>query len=222
MAFLNGFSEEEKKGVYRAIYERRDIRKEFLQAPLPKSVLLRVLNAAHHAGSVGFMQPWNFVVIEDPAIKKEIKAIFDEENRRAAENYVGDRKRKYRSMKLEGILEAPVNLCVTCDACRNGPHVLGRNTIPETDLFSTCCAIQNLWLAARSEGIGVGWVSILNPDKLKKILHIPGPVKVVAYLCLGYVSEFPKAPMLEIEGWEKRIPLESLTFWNTWDAANGL
>ena len=213
---MSDFSEEEKQGLYRAIFERRDIRKEFLPTPVPKAVLLKLLNAAHHAASVGFMQPWNFIVVEDLSVRQEIKAVFEEENRRACENYVGGRKKHYASMKLEGILEAPVNLCVTCDSFRNGPHVLGRNTILETDLLSTCCAIQNLWLAARCEGIGVGWVSIMNPERLKGILRVPESIKVVGYLCLGYVSEFPKAPMLETEGWEKRIPLESLVFWNKW------
>ena len=162
------------------------------------------------------MQPWNFIVIEDPKIKEKVKALFEKENQVAAENYRGPRKKIYQSLKLEGILESPVNLCVTCDSSRGGRHVLGRNTMPETDLYSTCCAIQNLWLAARAEEIGVGWVSILNPSELKKILRVPEKIKIVAYLCLGYVSHFPEKPMLETVGWRKRISADKLIFWNAW------
>jgi 5,6-dimethylbenzimidazole synthase len=149
------FSETQKKGVYRAIYERRDIRKEFLPKAIPKKILLKLMKAAHHAGSVGFMQPWNFIVIEDQAIKSQVKKIFQAENAKARKNYHGSKRKKYDRLKLEGIEEAPVNICVTCDPDRGGPHVLGRNTIKETDIYSTCCAIQNLWLAARSEGVGM-------------------------------------------------------------------
>ena len=213
----NSFSEEEKKAVYRAIYERRDIRKEFVSDPIPQDVLMRILDAAHHAGSVGFMQPWNFIVIDDSQTKKKVKLIFEKENKKAAENYSGEQRKKYTSMKLEGIEEAPINLCITCDHGRQGPNVLGRNTIRETDLLSTSCAVQNLWLAARAEGIGVGWVSIIDNQELREILRIPEGVTPLAYLCLGYVSHFPDKPMLETEGWEKRIPLEKLVFWNQWD-----
>lgn len=214
---MHEFTPQEKRGVYRSIYERRDIRKEFIPKPIPPALLLKLLDAAHHAGSVGFMQPWNFIVVEDPLLKGKVKQVFEKENTRAAANYKGKRKKKYQSLKLEGIMEAPVNLCVTCDSSRNGPHVLGRNTLPETDLFSTCCAIQNLWLAARSEGIGMGWVSILNHRKIKGILKIPESITPVAYLCLGYVMNFPGKPMLEDIRWEKRIPLEKLVYWNRWN-----
>ncbi len=213
----HGFPDSQKRGVYRAIYERRDIRKEFLPKAIPRKVLLKLLNAAHHAGSVGFMQPWNFVVISDAKIKQKIKKIFRVENEKAKKNYSGDRLTKYLSLKLEAIEETPVNICVTCDSTRGGPHVLGRNSIQKTDLYSTCCAIQNLWLAARSEGIGVGWVSILNNRLLKKALEIPKHIKPIAYLCLGYVSKFPGKPMLEVEGWARRKRLEDLICWNIWD-----
>ena len=119
-------------------------------------------------------------------------------------------------MKLEGICEAPLNVCVTCDPTRNGPHVLGRNTIRETDVYSTCCAIQNLWLAARAEGIGVGWVSILDPAELRALLRIPSHVIIVAYLCLGYVSEFLPRPQLETVGWLPRLPVEDLIYDDYW------
>jgi 5,6-dimethylbenzimidazole synthase len=119
-------------------------------------------------------------------------------------------------LKLEGIEEAPVNICVTCSRQRGGPHVLGRSTVRETDLYSTCCAIQNLWLAARAEGVGVGWVSILDHRALKQVLGIPKQVKVLAYLCLGYVSEFAAQPDLETAGWRSRIPVEQLIHHEFW------
>ena len=141
------FSPFEQAALYRVSESRRDVR-AFTRDPLPEDVLRRILSAAHHAPSVGLMQPWNFVLIQDPAMKAQVKAIFRRENEKAAGNYTGDRGALYRSLKLEGIEEAPINLCVTCDRTRGGPHVLGRHTIVDTDLYSTCCAIQNLWLAA--------------------------------------------------------------------------
>lgn len=205
-----------KQGVYDAIFQRRDIRREFLPAPIPDEVLRRLLEAAHHAGSVGFMQPWNFILVRDLEIRRKIKAVFEEENARAASHYSGAQGALYRNFKLEGILESPLNICVTCDPERGGPHVIGRNTIRETDLFSTCCAVQNLWLAARAEGIGVGWVSILDNQKLKNILGIPDPVFPVAYLCVGYVRHFATRPLLEEAGWRQRLPLDDLIFHNSW------
>jgi 5,6-dimethylbenzimidazole synthase len=123
----------------------------------------------------------------------------------------------YLSLKLEGILESALNLCVTCDRTRGGPHVLGRNTILETDLYSTCCAIQNLWLASRAEGIGVGWVSIVDPQQLSTIIELPDHVLPVAYLCMGYVKEFPEKPELETAGWRRRVPLSDLVHLDRWD-----
>jgi len=212
----HSFSEKEKKGLYRAIFERRDIRKEFLSRKIPKKILLKILNAAHHAGSVGFMQPWNFIVIEDKKIKRKIKEVFKTANEKAKANYRGARKKIYNSLKLEGIMESPINICITCNSRRGGNHVLGRNTIKETDIYSTVCAIQNLWLAARAEGIGVGWVSIIHNSLLKKALKIPKHIKPIAYLCIGYVSDFKDKPMLEAAGWRKRIALNDLILWNSW------
>jgi 5,6-dimethylbenzimidazole synthase len=174
------------------------------------------LTAAHHAGSVGFMQPWDFVVIRERTTKRAVKQLFTQANTEAAKHYDGIRATLYRSLKLEGIEEAPINLCVTCTRHRGGRHVLGRSTVRETDLYSTCCAIQNLWLAARSEGIGVGWVSILDHGALKQVLGIPRPVKVLAYLCLGYVSGFAVRPELETAGWRARIPIEELIHYESW------
>lgn len=202
--------------MYRAIFERRDVRRNFLPSPIPGDVLARLLTAAHHAGSVGFMQPWDFVVVRKGVTKRKVKALFHEVNGKAATRYTGARANLYRSLKLEGIEEAPVNLCVTCTRQRGGRHVLGRSTVRDTDLYSTCCAIQNLWLAARAEGIGVGWVSILDHAALKQVLDIPKSVTVLAYLCLGYVSDFSTRPDLELVGWRARLPVDQLIHYESW------
>ena len=202
--------------IYQAVYTRRDVR-SFRSDPVSYEVLVRILDAAHHAGSVGFMQPWNFIVIRSSEVKRQVHESFLRENGRAKENYAGERRALYGSLKLAGIVEAPVNLAVTCDRSRKGPSVLGRNSIPDTDLFSTCCAIQNLWLAARAEGIGVGWVSILDPQAVKDLLLVPDDVTLVAYLCVGYPVEFGERPMLEQAGWETRVPLADLVFADAWN-----
>lgn len=213
---MEEFSLSERAAVYRAIFERRDVRKNFLPTPVPDAVLARLLTAAHHAGSVGFMQPWDFVVIRRRSTKRAVKALFRQANAEAATHYRNERGALYRRFKLEGIVEAPINLCVTCTRQRGGRHVLGRSTVPDTDLYSTCCAIQNLWLAARAEGIGVGWVSILDYAALKRTLGIPRSIRVVAYLCLGYVSAFSRLPDLEQAGWRTRIPVDQLIHYERW------
>ncbi len=205
--------------VYEAIRGRRDVRK-FRPDPVPDEVLVRILDAAHHAGSVGFMQPWNFLVLRSPEVRRKIFEAFDRENARAAENYSGDRRSLYDSLKLQGILDAPMNLVVTCNRERGGPHVLGRNTIIDTDMYSTCCAIQNLWLSARAEGVGVGWVSIFDPTVVKSLLSIPEAVVLVGYLCIGYPVEFDERPVLEKVGWRDRIPLRDLVFEDSWGHAS--
>jgi len=209
------FSELRKEGLYDAIYKRRDVR-EFFPDPVPEDVLERILSAAHHAGSVGLMQPWNFLIIRDLKTRQEVFRNFCSANEKAAERFSGEKRVLYDSLKLEGILECPINICVTCDPSRLGPHVLGRDSIAETDVFSTCCAIQNLWLAARAEGLGVGWVSILNVNELKEELKIPQHILPVAYLCVGYPKEFLDRPMLEKVGWAKRKPVEELIFHDFW------
>lgn len=213
---LHRFSECERRGLYRAIHERRDVRSQFLSDPVPPDVLARLLHAAHRAPSVGFMQPWDFVIVHCPDVKRAVKATFVQENRQAAVHYAGEQADLYRRLKLEGIEESPINLCITCDRSRGGPHVLGRNTVLETDLFSVSLAVQNLWLAARAEGIGVGWVSILDPQQLAAILKLPRDVYPVAYLCLGYVSEFLPRPELEAVGWRSRLALRTLVHGNAW------
>ncbi len=207
----------ERDAVYRTIYGRRDIRSLFKPDPLPHEVLARILRAAHHAGSVGYMQPWNFIVIEEREVKEKIKAAFEREKSEAALLFDEERRKRYLSFKLEGILEAPINIAVTSDPTRLGPQVIGRHSMPETDVYSTCCAVQNLWLAARAENVGVGWVSILRRDEAHEILQIPRHLTLVAYLCLGYVTFFPGEPDLERVGWAQRIPLETLVSFNQWE-----
>lgn len=211
----DAFSPVERSAVYRAIHERRDIR-SYRPDPVPWDVMQRLLDAAHHAGSVGFMQPWNFLLIDDQAVRRKIYDHFRAVNERAAQTYDGDRQDQYRSLKLQGILDAPLNLLVTCDTRRGGPHVLGRATIRETDVYSTCLAVQNFWLAARAEGIGVGWMSLMEPEVVCSLLGIPAGVIPVAYLTVGFPVEFPDAPMLSSVGWRHRLPLEEVVFANHW------
>jgi 5,6-dimethylbenzimidazole synthase len=205
------FSVIEKEALYKAIFSRRDVRSHFTESKdVPNDVLRRILDAAHHAPSVGFSQPWNFIIIKNKSIRQQVKNSFLQEQKKsismldedAAQNqekrkHEVQRKEKYLSLKLEGIIESAVNICVTYDSTRFGPFVLGRTSIPETGIYSVCCAIQNLWLAARAEGIGVGWVSIISNEDLKRILNIPTHVKPIAYLCLGYVEKFADKPDLE-------------------------
>jgi 5,6-dimethylbenzimidazole synthase len=204
------FNDAERAAVYRVIAERRDVRRGFLATPLPQDLLERLLSAAHSAPSVGLMQPTRFIVVRDLTIRRSIHAAFEQSNAAASAAYEHARRAQYDDLKLEGILEAPLNLCIVCDADSSRGHKLGRRTMPETAVYSTVCAIQNFWLAARAEGVGVGWVSILEPSKLHEILAIPAHMTVVAYLCLGYVDRFGAAPELERLGWENRVSLQTV------------
>jgi 5,6-dimethylbenzimidazole synthase len=207
----------EKEGLYKAIFSRRDVRSHFIAKEIPDDVLLRILNAAHHAPSVGFSQPWNFILVKDPATRQDVKDSFLRERDRSIKMLEGDkRQEKYARLKLEGILESALNVCVTYDPTRFGPFVLGRTSIEDTGVYSVCCAIQNLWLAARAEGVGVGWVSILSNEDLERILEIPAHVKPVAYLCLGYVEEFAPKPDLERAGWLPRMYLSEVVCYEKW------
>jgi 5,6-dimethylbenzimidazole synthase len=205
----NEFSEQERAAIYRAIRERRDVRTGYLPQPIDDATLYRLLTAAHNAPSVGFMQPWRFIVVRDRSLRTAVHRIFQRANGAAANSYSGERKELYGRLKLEGLLEAPQHLCVVCDERSEHGHHLGRHSMPQTSIYSVVCAIQNLWLAARGEGIGVGWVSILDPFEIKELLRIPSGAELVAYLCLGYVKEFADVPDLERHGWEKREELAS-------------
>jgi len=210
------FTEEEKKGLYKAIYSRRDVRSHFTSRSIDDDVLARILNAAHHAPSVGFSQPWNFILIKEMITKKKIKDSFEQEKNRSSKLIEEPKRSKYLSFKLEGILESPINLCVTYDPTKFGPFVIGRTSIPEAGLYSVCCAVQNLWLAARTEGVGLGWVSILSNDTLKEVLELPEHVIPIAYLCLGYVDEFAQKPDLETAGWLPRLDLKDVVYFEKW------
>lgn len=212
------FADTEKAGVYRAIETRRDVRNEFLPKPLPQALVARLLEAAHHAPSVGFMQPWNFILIREQARRRQVHDLFAAANAEAAAMFAGERRSSYQALKLEGILSAPLNICITCDRTRGGRVVLGRTHNPEMDLYSTVCAVQNLWLAARAEGVGVGWVSIYHADALKRLLGVPEHVAIVAYLCVGYVEKLYLEPELAVKGWRQRLPLEELVFSESWGA----
>jgi 5,6-dimethylbenzimidazole synthase len=214
---VTDFDEGARDAVYRAIFTRRDIRDSFLDRPIPDEVLARLLRAAHHAPSVGFMQPWNFIVIRDIARKIRIRDLVLKARAEEVSHVDEARQPLYRSLKLEGIVEAPLNLCITCDRTRADETPLGRWHNPEMDLYSTVCAVQNLWLAARAEGIGMGWVSILAKKELRALLRIPVHVMPVAYLCLGYVSDFARKPELETKGWRERLSLSDLIAGETWD-----
>lgn len=208
-----------RAAVYRAIYTRRDVRNEFLPEDVPQELLMRILDAAHHAPSVGFMQPWNFIVIRDAAVRGAVHEAFLRGTAAEEEMLPPERRSHYRNLKLEGILKAPVNICVTCDRRRHGETGLGRTQQPDTDLLSTACAVQNLWLAARVEGVGVGWVSILRESDLRAILGVPEEIAVVAYLCVGFVERAYSKPELEVKRWASRLPLETLVFSDQWGRA---
>ena len=213
---MSEFSSQEKSGLYKAIYTRRDVRSHFNSKPIPDEILARILNAAHHAPSVGFSQPWNFVLIRDQTTKQRVKKSFEQEKARSANDVDESKKEKYLSLKLEGIQESDVNICITYDPTRFGPFVIGRSSIPETGIYSVCCAVQNLWLAARSEEIGVGWVSILSNDTLKEALSLPEHIIPVAYLCLGHVQEFAEKPDLETAKWLPRLELKDVVYFEKW------
>jgi 5,6-dimethylbenzimidazole synthase len=216
----HAFSENDRHAVYQAIETRRDVRSEFLPDAIDEAAIWRLLQAAHHAPSVGFMQPWNFTLVRDPAIRHQVWQAFEKANAEAAEMFEGERREKYRSLKLEGIRQAPLSLCVTCDPTRGGKVVLGRTHNLRMDVYSTVCAVQNLLLAARAEGIGVGWVSIFHEKDVKAILGIPDHVEIVAWLCLGYVNRLYAEPELAIKGWRQRLPLEDLVFHDQWANMN--
>lgn len=211
------FTEAEKNGFYKAIYTRRDVRSHFISKPIEDEKLSKILHAAHHAPSVGFSQPWNFILIKNSDTKIRIKKSFEKEKEHSSQLIKEPKRSKYLSFKLEGILESYVNICVTYDPSKFGPFVIGRSSIPEAGLYSVCCAIQNLWLAARTEGIGLGWVSILSNDALKDVLELPEHVVPVAYLCLGYVNEFADKPDLETAGWLPRLELKDVVYFEKWN-----
>jgi 5,6-dimethylbenzimidazole synthase len=200
--------------VYRAIYERRDVR-HFLPDPVDPEIFSRLLAAAHHAPSVGFMQPWRFLRISDSGLRKAIHKLVEQERILTAQA-LNEREDEFMRLKVEGILDCGVVLVAAlCE--RREEFIFGRRTLPEMDLASLSCAIQNLWLAARAEGLGMGWVSLFEPKALGALLNIPEDSQPVAILCLGHVEKFYDKPMLEQERWAERKDVADLLFENTWD-----
>ena len=207
------FSLEERAAVYRAIAERRDMR-HFSGGEVAPELLSRLLEAAHQAPSVGLMQPWRFIRITRPALREAIHGLVEEERLRTAEA-LGERSDEFMQLKVEGIRDCAELLVVALMEGREA-HVFGRRTLPEMDLASLACAIQNLWLAARAEGLGMGWVSLFEPQALADLLGMPAGSKPLAVLCLGPVTEFYEAPMLVQQGWVEPRPLSELLFENLW------
>jgi len=210
----HAFSTAERSAIYRVIDERRDIRRFVPDSSVPDDVLGRLLRAAHAAPSVGLMQPWRFIRITDADLRRRIHALVDEERLRTADA-LGPRGDEFLALKVEGILEC-AELFVA--ALRDGrqAHVFGRRTLPQMDLASVSCAIQNLWLAARAEGLGMGWVSIFDPRRLADVLEMPADAEPVAILCLGPVPEFPDRPVLELNRWAFGRPLPEFVSENSW------
>jgi len=203
--------------VHRVIAERRDIRR-FRPDAVPQDVLERVLEAAHRAPSVGLMQPWRLIVIRDVATRVAVRRLAQRERLRQADRF-DDRARQFLDQKVEGVVEAPLGVCVCCDHGEADEEVLGRGTIAETDVYSTACAIENLWLTARAEGLGVGWVSFYRPEDMRALLGIPARVDPIAYLCVGWPDERPVRPGLEAAGWSARTPLDAVVMEERWRGA---
>ncbi len=203
----NSFPDDERAAVYRVIDERRDVRRDFVSDPIPADVLERVLAAAHQAPSVGFSQPWDFIVIADPDRRARIKALAERSRDDFAGSLPAARARSFDRLKTEAILQTPVNIVVTCDPTRGGRHTLGRHAQPQTAAYSSVLAVANLWLAARAEGLGVGWVSFFSERELAAELGLPPHLEVIAYLCVGYVTSFAREPELALAGWARRRPL---------------
>jgi 5,6-dimethylbenzimidazole synthase len=207
------YSDADRAAVYRVIAERRDMR-HFKPGPIDAATLQRLLNAAHQAPSVGLMQPWRFVRVTDPDLRRQIHELVEHERLQTAAA-LGARQEEFLRLKVQGILECgEVLVAALCEARER--HVFGRRTLPEMDLASVACAIQNLWLAARAEGLGMGWVSMFEPRALAQSLSMPEGSLPVGILCIGHVDAFYPAPMLELTDWARARPLEELVFQNRW------
>lgn len=202
--------------LYDVIFRRRDVRGQFSGEPIPPDVLDRVLAAAHAAPSVGLTQPWDFILVSEDEPRRAFREHVEEQRRKFAGVLDGERSALFERIKIEGILESTLSIVVTYDPARGAPAVLGRHSIADAGLYSVCLAIQNLWLAATAEGLGVGWVSFYTEEFLSSLLGIPAGVRPIAWLCLGPVTHLEPAPDLERHGWRQRRPLESAIYHNRW------
>ena len=207
------FDEDERAAVYRAIHERRDMR-HFVPGAVDAAVLARLIDAAHHAPSVGYMQPWRIGRVTDSALRTALHAAVERERVRTADA-LGQRHDEFMRLKVEGMLECGELLVMALMDGRER-HVFGRRTMPEMDLASVACAIQNMWLAARAEGLGMGWVSLFDVDEVRALMRMPLGARPVAILCLGHVEAFYPKPMLELEQWAKRMPIAECVYENEW------
>ncbi|MEV8371890.1 5,6-dimethylbenzimidazole synthase [Kribbella sp. NPDC056861] len=215
-AVAPGYPVGERDVVHRVLAERRDVRRGFVDRPIADDVLTRVLESAHRAPSVGLSQPWDFLLIRDLATRQQIRDLAAAQQAAFAASLPADRRSAFDGLKIEAILETPLNIAVTCDAGRGGRHVLGRHADPRTTWFSAAIAVQNLWLAARAEGLGVGWVSFFEPGEVAAVLDLPAHVELVGYLCVGHVEEFAAAPELVRTGWAARRPLSWAVHQEAW------
>lgn len=213
MSLPHCYSDAERAAIYRVIAERRDMR-HFSREPVPAEILQRILHAAHQAPSVGLMQPWRFIRISDSGLRSNIHEQVECERQLTAQA-LGERNTEFMRLKVEGIRDC-AELWVAALMDRREEHVFGRRTLPEMDMASVACAIQNMWLAARAEGVGLGWVSLFDPLALAALLDIPAGGKPVAVLCLGQVEAFYAAPMLQLEGWRTPQPLHQTLYENQW------
>jgi 5,6-dimethylbenzimidazole synthase len=203
---------------YRLVAARRDVRNGFRPDPISDEVLTRVLTAAHQAPSVGLSQPWDFLIVRDRAVRERVRALARKQQDVFAGSLPRSRALRFGDLKVEAILDTPVNIVVTCDPTRGGRHVLGRHAQPQVAAYSSVCAVQNLWLAARAEGLGVGWVSFYREEFLRDLVGMPEHVRPVAWLCVGPVSDLPEVPDLERFGWRHRSPLASVLHEETYTA----
>jgi len=197
------FNKEEQQLLEEILMHRRDVRgNHFLDTPIPESHIDTILEAALVAPSVGFSQPWEFVVIKDQTTKHAVKKTFSEKTKEAALLFKDEKQKEYIKLKLEGIVESPLNIAVFYKP-KEGP-VLGQTSMPNMGKYSVVCAIQNMWLMARSLNIGMGWVSILDPEKVKKVLNAPPENQLIGYLCFGYTDMFYNQPELELRKWDRK------------------
>ncbi|MBB2913655.1 5,6-dimethylbenzimidazole synthase [Streptosporangium becharense] len=202
--------------IYQVIHRRRDVRSQFTGEPVPGDVLERVLEAAHAAPSVGLSQPWDFILVRDLGTRRAFHRHVQEERTRFAASLTGSAAERFARIKVDGVLESSLSVVVTYDAARGGPAVLGRHAIADAGLYSVCLAVQNLWLAATAENLGVGWVSFYREPFVRSLLGIPSGIRPVAWLCLGPVTHVEAVPDLERHGWRRRVPLDAVVRHERW------